>query len=159
MFTKQDLVNIKSLGCDVIRLPINLHHMTGGAPDYTVDPLFFYFLDQIVDWCEELQIHLILDNHTGDVDANGNTDVNIDTVLVPVWTQMAEHYQERSDISLLRNPQRAARDRGCAVGPDSAGGHERHSGRGPRAYDRGHPGELGQLQQSGEPALSTGTPI
>ena len=103
MFTKQDLVNIKSLGCDVIRLPINLHHMTSGAPDYTVDPLFFYFLDQIVDWCEELQIHLILDNHTGDVDASGNTDVNIDTVLVPVWSQMAEHYKDRSRISTTKS--------------------------------------------------------
>ena len=94
MFTKQDLVNIKSLGCDVIRLPINLHYMTSGAPDYTVDPLFFYFLDQIVDWCEELEIHLILDNHTFDVDAN--TDPDIDKILVPVWTQMAEHYKDRS---------------------------------------------------------------
>ncbi len=93
-FTKQDLVNIKSLGCDVIRLPINLHYMTGGAPDYTVDPLFFYFLDQIVDWCEELQLHLILDNHTFDVNANTATDV--DKVLVPVWSQMAEHYKGRS---------------------------------------------------------------
>lgn len=93
-FTRQDLVNIKSLGCDVIRLPINLHYMTSGAPDYTVDPLFFYFLDQIVDWCEGLELHLILDNHTFDVDAN--TDVNIDKVLVPVWSQMAEHYQGRS---------------------------------------------------------------
>jgi len=40
-FTKQDLENIKSLGCDVIRLPINLHYMTNGEPNYTVDPLFF----------------------------------------------------------------------------------------------------------------------
>jgi endoglucanase len=94
MFTKQHLVNIKSLGCDVIRLPINLHYMTSGAPDYTVDPLFFYFLDQIVDWCEELQIHLILDNHTFDVAAN--TDPDVDKVLVPVWTQMARHYKGRS---------------------------------------------------------------
>jgi endoglucanase len=93
-FTKQDFVNIKSLGCDVIRLPINLHYMTGGAPDYTVDPLFFYFLDQIVDWCEELELHLILDNHTFDVDAN--TDPDVDKVLVPVWSQMAEHYKSRS---------------------------------------------------------------
>ena len=31
-FTKQDFVNIKSLGCDVIRLPINLHFMTDGDP-------------------------------------------------------------------------------------------------------------------------------
>jgi endoglucanase len=94
MFTKQDLVNIKSLGCDVIRLPINLHYMTSGAPGYTVDPLFFYFLDQIVDWCEELEIHLILDNHTFDVAAN--TDPDVDKVLVLVWTQMAQHYKGRS---------------------------------------------------------------
>ncbi|MEN6575557.1 MAG: glycoside hydrolase family 5 protein [Phycisphaerales bacterium] len=93
-FTKQDFINIKSLGCDVIRLPINLHFMTDGDPNYTIDPLFFYFLDQVVDWCEELQIHLILDNHTFDVDAS--TDVNANMVLVPVWTQMAEHYKDRS---------------------------------------------------------------
>jgi endoglucanase len=93
-YTKQDLANIKSLGCDVIRLPINLHFMTNGAPNYTIDPLFFYFLDQIVGWSEELKIHLILDNHTFDVAAN--TDPNVDKVLIPVWSQMAEHYKGRS---------------------------------------------------------------
>jgi endoglucanase len=95
-FTKQDLENIRSLGCDVIRLPINLHYMTDGEPNYTVDPLFYYFLDQIVDWAEELGLHLILDNHTFDVAAN--TDVNVDRVLVPVWRQMAEHYKNRSPL-------------------------------------------------------------
>ncbi len=93
-FTKQDLENIKSLGCDVIRLPINLHYMTDGEPNYTVDPLFYYFLDQIVDWTEELGLHLILDNHTFDVTASTADDV--DQVLVPVWRQMAEHYKNRS---------------------------------------------------------------
>jgi endoglucanase len=93
-FTKQDFIDIQSLGCDVIRLPINLHFMTDGDPNYTLDPLFLQFLDQVVDWCEELQLYLILDNHTFDVDAS--TDVNVDKVLVPVWTQMAEHYKDRS---------------------------------------------------------------
>lgn len=95
-FTKQDLINIKSLGCDVIRLPINLHFMTDGEPNYTVDPLFFYFLDQIVDWAEKLELRLILDNHTFDVDSSTATD--IDEVLVPVWSQMAEHYKDRSPL-------------------------------------------------------------
>jgi endoglucanase len=63
-FTRQDLVNIKSLGCDVIRLPINLHAMTRGGPDYTIDPLFFFFLDQIVTWAEELRINLAADGGT-----------------------------------------------------------------------------------------------
>lgn len=104
-FTKQDLLNIQSLGCDVIRLPISLHHMTSGAPDYTIDPLFFYFLDQIVDWCEELQLHLILDNHTL---YDGGMDAHIDEVLVPVWTQMADHYKDRSTYlyyEILNEPQ------------------------------------------------------
>jgi len=95
-FAKQDLINIQSLGCDVVRLPINLHAMTSGAPDHVPDPLFLNFLDQVVDWAEELEIHLILDNHTFDV--SSDTDPNIGDVLVPVWRQMAEHYQDRSEF-------------------------------------------------------------
>ncbi len=93
-FTKQDLINIKSLGCDVIRLPINLHAMTNGSPDYTIDPLFYYYLDQILDWAEELGLHLILDNHS--FDPAVDTSPDIDDILVPVWTQMARHYKDRS---------------------------------------------------------------
>lgn len=94
-YTKKDFQNIQSLGCDVIRLPINLHAMTNGEPDYILDPLFLEFLDEVVDWTEELQLHLILDNHT--FDPATNTDPNIGPVLVKVWTQMAEHYKDRSE--------------------------------------------------------------
>lgn len=94
-YTKQDLVRIKSLGCDVIRLPINLHFMTNGSPDYVIDPLFFDFLDQVVDWAEELQIHLLLDNHS--FDPNVDTQPSIETVLLKVWPQMAAHYKNRSN--------------------------------------------------------------
>lgn len=93
-YTKEDFVQIKSLGCDVVRLPINLHFMTGGAPDYVIDPLFFDFLDQVVDWAEELQIHLLLDNHT--FDPNANTEPAVEAVLLKVWPQMAEHFKNRS---------------------------------------------------------------
>ena len=94
-YTKNDFEQLKSLGVDVFRLPINLHFMTNGSPSYTLDPLFLYFLDQVIDWTEELNIHLIIDNHTFDV--NTNTDVNIDKVLIPVWKQMAEHFKNRSN--------------------------------------------------------------
>jgi endoglucanase len=93
-FTRQDFINIKSLGFDVIRLPINLHAMTNGSPDYIIEPLFFQFLDSAVAWAEELQIHLLLDNHTFDPAAN--TDPEIGPVLIKVWTQMADHYKGRS---------------------------------------------------------------
>jgi endoglucanase len=94
-YTKRDFEQIKSLGCDVIRLPINLHYMTGGAPDYVIEPLFFEFLDEVISWAEELNIQLILDNHTFDVTTS--TDPNIGPVLVKVWTQMATRYKDASE--------------------------------------------------------------
>ena len=94
-YTRKDFERIKSLGCDVIRMPINLHAMTNGEPDYILDPLFLAFLDEAATWAEELQLHLILDNHTFDPAAN--TDPAIGPVLVKVWTQMAEHYKNRSE--------------------------------------------------------------
>ena len=94
-FTRQDFINIKSLGCDVIRLPINLHNMTDGEPDYILEPLLLGFLDSVVTWAEDLQIHLLLDNHT--FDPAEETDPEVESVLVKVWTQMAEHYKNRSD--------------------------------------------------------------
>lgn len=104
-YTRKDFADIKSLGCDVIRLPINLHAMTSGAPSYTLDPLFLAMLDKAVDWAEELQLHIIIDNHTFDPAAN--TPVNIHTVIVPVWKQLATHLRERSEFvsyELLNEP-------------------------------------------------------
>ena len=93
-FTKQDLVDIKNLGCDVIRLPIKLSNMTDGEPDYTIDPLFYSYLDQVVDWTEELGLQLIFDNHP----INVPTDPSVIDILIPIWTQMARHYQDRSNL-------------------------------------------------------------
>ncbi len=97
-FTRDDFVNLKKLGFDHVRLPINLHAMTGDAPEYVIDDLFYFFLDQIIDWCEELNIYLILDNHT--FDTHIDTDPDIDQILLPVWTQLAGHCHHRSDYVL-----------------------------------------------------------
>lgn len=94
-FTKKDFVDIKSLGCDVIRLPINLHGMTAGAPDYTIDPLLFSFLDSAVNWAEELQLYLLIDNHSFDPVAYTSPDINL--TLNKVWPQIAEHYKNSSN--------------------------------------------------------------
>jgi endoglucanase len=94
-YTRQDFEQIKSLGVDVIRLPLNLHAMTKGAPAYTLDPLFLSFLDEAVTWSEELNLHLILDNHSFDPIADTKPEVEV--ILEKVWTQMAQHYKDRSD--------------------------------------------------------------
>lgn len=95
-FTQKDFENIRSLGCDAIRLPINLHFMTNGAPDYALDPVFLSYLDRAVDWAEELDIHILLDNHT--FDPATATDPAVGTILVKVWTQMADHFKDRSNL-------------------------------------------------------------
>jgi len=98
VFTEQDFIDARSIGVDVIRLPLNLHSMTNGAPDYRLDPLFIKFLDQAVDWAEKHKLYIILDNHSFDPVAA--TAADIDEILVPVWTQMARHYKDRTDYVL-----------------------------------------------------------
>ena len=82
----------------MIRLPINLHAMTNGSPDYIIDPLFFMFLDSAVTWAENLKIYLMLDNHS--FDPAVNTDPGIGIILNKVWRQMAVHYKQRSTYIL-----------------------------------------------------------
>jgi len=97
-FTKKDILQIKSLGCDVIRLPVNMHSMTSGTPSYILDPLYLSFQDSVVTWCEQLHVYLILDNHS--FDPNVNTSSGIEDILIKVWSQLASHYKDRSDYLL-----------------------------------------------------------
>lgn len=97
-YTIEDFRDIKSLGADVIRLPINLHAMTSGEPDYTLDPLFLEFLDRAVDLAEETGLHIILDDHT--FDPIEPTPKDIESILLKVWPQMAAHFKGRSDLVL-----------------------------------------------------------
>ena len=89
-YTKKDFEQLKSLGCDVIRLPIHLHSHSSGQPNFEVNPLLFEFLDEIVAWAEDLNMHLILDNHT--FDPSGFTPFNIDLPLLKIWPQIASHF-------------------------------------------------------------------
>ncbi len=110
-YTYEDFSDIKTLGVDVIRLPINLHSMTQGAPDYSLDPLFLFFLDKVVDWAEELDLYLILDNHT--FDPSDATNPQIGDILNPVWLQMAKHFNSRSDkilYEILNEPHGISHD-------------------------------------------------
>ena len=93
-YDEQDFINVKSLGADVIRLPVKFHSMTSGAPNYTIDPLLFKFLDTAVDWAEKHELYIIIDNHS--FDPVLHTPSDIDKILLPVWTQIARRYRNRS---------------------------------------------------------------
>jgi len=92
-YTEQDFIDVKSLGADVIRLPVKMHSMIGGAPYYTLDPLLVKFLNMAVDWAEKHEIYIIIDNHSFDPVLPTSTD--IDRILVPVWEQVARLFKDR----------------------------------------------------------------
>lgn len=98
-YTKTDFANIRSLGCDIIRLPINLFSMTGGKPEYILDPIFLNYLDQAIDWSEELGLNLMIDNHSRDDIASKNPD--LEAILIKVWEQLAARYKNRSGLILF----------------------------------------------------------
>jgi endoglucanase len=90
-YTKQDFADVKSLGVDVIRLPIDSNVLSSGAPDYVIDPFALRLIDNAVELAEKNHIYIILDNHCG-----GNFAPNRN-FLLSVWRQLAEHFKNRSN--------------------------------------------------------------
>jgi len=94
-YTEQDFIDVKSLGADVVRLPIRFHDYLMDDDKYTINKGLFVFLDIIVDWAVKHDIYLILDNHSfHSIEA---TDEEIEDILIPVWKQLAKHFKDRSD--------------------------------------------------------------
>lgn len=97
-YSEQDFADAKSLGVEIIRLPIRIHDMTGPGPEYKLDSLLLRFLDKAVDYAEKYEMYIIIDNHS--FDPVKDTVNDIDKILLPVWAQMARHYKDRSDYVL-----------------------------------------------------------
>ncbi len=91
----EDFLALRALGVEVIRLPVNLHPMTSGAPDFAIDPLLLEFLDVAVDRAEKAGLYVIIDNHTFDPAVPTKRDV--EKALHKVWSQLATRYRGRSD--------------------------------------------------------------
>jgi endoglucanase len=94
-YNEQDFIDAKNMGVDVIRLPVRMHSMTSGAPDYNLDPLLIKFLNIAIDWAEKHKLYIIIDNHS--FDPVQRTSADIDKILLPVWAQIANLYKDRSD--------------------------------------------------------------
>jgi endoglucanase len=106
-FVEKDFEDVKSLGADVIRLPIAFHNFTMGENDHTLDPALLKYIDTAVDWAEKYKLYLILDNHS--FHPVNPTDPDIDKILIPVWRQVAGRYKDRSEYVLyevLNEPHR-----------------------------------------------------
>ena len=63
-YDEADFATLKSMGVDIIRLPIHFEFVM--EPDYTgeIDNIILEKLDQVCDWAEKYQIYLVIDNHS-----------------------------------------------------------------------------------------------
>ncbi len=94
-FCEQDFIDVKSLGADVIRLPIAFHSFTLGDAQHTLEPELFRYIETAALWAEKHKLYLIIDNHS--FHPTNATPPDIDKILIPVWRQMAERFKNSSD--------------------------------------------------------------
>jgi photosystem II stability/assembly factor-like uncharacterized protein len=97
-YTEEDFNTFRAMGCDAVRVPIDLLNMAGPAPGYELDTLFLKFLDLAVDRTEEEGLCIVLDNHSWDPVIG--IDPTIEPILLATWTQMARHFKNRSKLVL-----------------------------------------------------------
>jgi endoglucanase len=97
-FVEKDFEDVKSLGADVIRLPVAFHNFTINEKDPALEPALLKYLDTAADWAEKYKIYLILDNHS--FHPVNPTAADIDKILIPVWRQVAEHFKDRGEYVL-----------------------------------------------------------
>ena len=94
-----DFVCLKSMGIDVIRLPVHFDNLMEPYATGKINDLVLERLDQVCDWAEKYQIYLIIDNHsfnTGEYDNNPPSVQLHKEHLESVWLQVAQRYKDRS---------------------------------------------------------------
>lgn len=119
--SRDDIAYIKSRGLNSVRLPINARHLMtrqNGVRVLLQDGI--QYIDNLIAWCEEFEIYIILDMHGA---LGGQTGTNIDDSeddkpslfidekyrndLIWLWTELAKRYKDKGIIAgydLLNEP-------------------------------------------------------
>lgn len=93
-FTRADFENARSLGADVVRLPIHFEKLCPPETGYRVPDPIWSILDDVARWADELDMCLIFDFHNA-TDTASTTTADVEQVLTPVWEQLAARYKGR----------------------------------------------------------------
>ncbi|HNZ26452.1 MAG TPA: glycoside hydrolase family 5 protein [Spirochaetota bacterium] len=110
-YDKNDFAILKKMGVEAIRLPIKMRDMVDKNNNYALDPVLLGFIDEIVGWAEELEMFLIIDNHS--YHPVYPTLPEVEYILHPLWTQLAKRYKHCSDyiiFEVLNEPHGLAPD-------------------------------------------------
>src|SRR5512138_214348 len=111
-FAEDDVAYLKSLGCTVVRLPLNYRHFETDMKPFEYMESGFARLDQALDWCEKHGLYVILDMHA--VPGWQNSDWHSDNStrhslfwqyahfqdrFVALWEEFARRYKGRAVIA------------------------------------------------------------
>ena len=92
-FGKSDFEDIKSLGVEILRIPIHFEEWSSGAPDYVIPEWLWKKIDDAIAWCTELEMYMIIDFHN-DCNGKSKTRPDIESVLLKIWPQIANRYKD-----------------------------------------------------------------
>lgn len=92
-----DFENLKKIGMDVVRLPINFHSNVGPAPEYRLDEGYLSNLDVAVNMITGHGLWVILDHHSLSVETFPNDG---EALITACCKQLALRYKGRDKIAL-----------------------------------------------------------
>ncbi|GAQ57420.1 cellulase family glycosylhydrolase [Streptomyces acidiscabies] len=97
--TRALLQQVKSQGFRSIRLPVTWSGHQGGAPGYTIDPVWLGKVRQVVDWALDENLYVLLNLHHDSWMWLNTLPTDHDNVLArytATWTQIAAAFRDRS---------------------------------------------------------------
>ncbi len=92
-YSRQFLVNMKNAGIKSVRLPIGFASVIDTLPPYFVDTthVLFSIVDSVIDWTNELDMNLIIDNHH-QWSLDDGTWRNVTPRLSHLWSLLSQRY-------------------------------------------------------------------
>jgi len=117
--TKEDIVYIKKIGLNSIRIPFNYRLFVSEDHDTRFAGPGFDLLDRVIQWCKEVHLYVVLDMHCA---PGGQTGDNIDDsygypflfeseeaqqLTINLWKEIAQRYANETIVigyDLLNEP-------------------------------------------------------
>jgi endoglucanase len=89
--------DIKNAGFTSVRIPIRWDGHTGTSAPYTIDPVWLTRVEQVVDWSLARGLVTIINAHHEHWFTPNPEDPNNEARFKAIWTQVADHFQNKSD--------------------------------------------------------------
>lgn len=114
--TKEMIDAIAAQGINTVRIPVTWGEHLGSGPDYLIDEAWLDRVEEVVDYCLEDGMYVILDTHHETNYWLSLDEEDLDQTaeeLKAIWTQIAERFKDR-DSHLLFEGMNEPRTQGSA---------------------------------------------